>query len=175
MGFVIQKEYAIIKKHFMMILYILAKFVFLLAIAAAVFIITYLYQDMFGHDMVAYFLFPLTIILINYAFIKLSLWLIFYYNDLVIFVRDKIIIVKSSLFMQDDLEIIDVSKVMKIDVQCHWIFANLLWYWNLVIEQQRDELRILHFIPKPYKTLQLLREKTAYLNIWQDMSFFKLN
>jgi hypothetical protein len=43
--------------------------------------------------------------------------------------------------------------------------TNLLGYGNLVIEQQRDELRILHFIPKPYKALQLLREKTAYLNV----------
>ncbi len=175
MGYIAQKEYAIIKKHFIMILYILAKFFFLLTISLLLMIFTLYFKDKLWDDIVTFFLYPMVFILFNYSFIKLVLGLIFYYNDLVIFVRDKIIIVKSYLYTQDDLEIIDISKVQKIDVQCHWFFANVLWYWNLVIEQQRDELRVLHFIPQPYKALQLLREKTAYLNIWQDLSFFKLN
>lgn len=175
MGFIVQKEYAIIKKHFIMVLYILSKFFFMLLVAVWLYIFTVYFQKELWDDIVIYFLYPLTFILLNYAFIKLTLWLIFYYNDLIIFSRDKIIIMKSSLFMQDDLEIIDISKIMKIDVQCHWFFSNILWYGNLVMEQQRDELRVLHFIPKPYKALQLLREKTAYINTWQDLSFFKLN
>lgn len=63
---------------------------------------------------------------------------------------------------------------MKIDVACHWFFANFLWYGNLIIEQQREELCTLRLIPKPYKAFDLLREKTAYLHTSDDLSFFKL-
>lgn len=175
MWYIEQKEYAIIKKHFIMVFYILAKFFFLILIVIWLFWISYYFRTEIWDDIILYFLLPITILLLNYTFFKLIFWLIFYYNDLVIFLKDKIIIVKSSIFLQDDLEIIDVSKVMKIDVQIHWFFANLLWYGNLIIEQQREEIRTLHFVPRPYMALQMLREKTAYLNIWQDMSFFKLN
>ncbi|EKE27350.1 MAG: hypothetical protein ACD_3C00223G0027 [uncultured bacterium (gcode 4)] len=175
MGFILQKDYVIIKKHGIVILYILARFVFAMLIVIWLFLISYLFRSSLREDLVLFFLYPVQMIILVYAFSKLAQGYIFYYNDLIIFIHDKVIIMKSSLFLQDDLEVIDTSKVMKIDVQCHGFFANLVWYGNLVIEQQRDELRILHFVPKPYKALQLLREKTAYLNTNQDINFFKLN
>ncbi|EKE29088.1 MAG: hypothetical protein ACD_2C00233G0006 [uncultured bacterium (gcode 4)] len=175
MGFILQKDYVIIKKHGIVILYILAKFVFALLIVAWLFWVSYTQKSNIWAELVTYFLYPVQMIILIYAFLKLEQGFIFYYNDLVIFIHDKVIIMKSSLFLQDDLEVIDISKVMKIDVQCHWFLSNLIWYGNLVIEQQRDELRILHFVPKPYRALQLLREKTAYLNTNQDLNFFKLN
>lgn len=175
MGFLTQKEYVIITKHSIVIFYVFAKFFiwFFIAFWLAVFIDTF--KETIWTDVILYFLLPVNLIILNYSFWKLIQGLIFYYNDLVIFIHDKIIIVKSSLVIQDDLEIIEVGKVMKIDVHCHWFFANLLGYGNLIIEQQRDQLRILHFIPQPYKALQSLREKTTYVNTNQDLSFFKLN
>jgi hypothetical protein len=58
----------------------------------------------------------------------------------------------------------DLSKVMKIDVECHGLFANIFGYGHLVMEQQKDEVRTIHFIPKPYKVWQILRENTTYIN-----------
>lgn len=158
-----------------MVFYIIAKFLIWFLISVWLLIFIDAFKDALWSDIILYFLFPLNLIILNYSFWKLIQGLIFYYNDLVIFIQDKIIVVKSSLVIQDDLEIIEIWKVMKIDVQVHWFFANLLGYGNLVVEQQRDQLRILHFIPQPYEALQLLREKTAYVNTNQDLSFFKLN
>jgi len=49
-------------------------------------------------------------------------------------------------------------------------------FGNLIIEQQRDELRVLHFIPAPYKVYQLLREKNSFVNATNqnDLNFFKI-
>ncbi|EKE26826.1 MAG: hypothetical protein ACD_4C00138G0015 [uncultured bacterium (gcode 4)] len=156
-------EYTIIKKHYIILLYYIVKFIFLVFVAFLIYYLTYKFKDSLWTDVVKYFMFPTIFFIFNYAFIKFMGWLIFYFNDLVILLKDKIIILKSSIFLMDDLEIIDISKVMKIDIHCHWFLSNLIWFWNLIIEQQRDELRILHFIPKPYSVFQILREKTTYI------------
>ena len=59
---------------------------------------------------------------------QLTLGIIRYYNNLVIIVRDKFIIVHSSLILQEDLEIMDLAKVMKVDVSMHGLLENLLGY-----------------------------------------------
>jgi len=178
MGILNQKDYVIIKKHAIMMFFIISKFLIWLIIAICLLIFTYYFKSKIGNEVVLYFLLPLNLLIINYTFWKLIQWMVIYFNDLVIFINDKIIIVKSSLINTDDLEIIEISKVMKIDVQCHWFISNLIWWWNLVIElpwASSTQIRILHFIPHPYRALQLLREKTAYVNTNQDLSFFKLN
>lgn len=178
MGILNQKEYVIIKKHMIMMFFIVSKFLIGLIITSWLLTFTYYFRDKIWDDIVGYFLLPLTLLILNYSFRKLIQWIIIYFNDLVIFINDKIIIVKSSLIDTDDLEIIEISKVMKIDVQCHWFISNLIWWWNLVIElpwASSTQVRTLHYIPHPYKALQLLREKTAYVNTNQDLSFFKLN
>lgn len=172
MWYIDQKECVIIKKHSIMIFYNIAKFFFLMLITSLLFSVSYYYKESFGNDIIHYFLLPSTLALVNYAFFKFIFALVYYYNDLVIFIKDKIIVIKSTLFLQDDLEIVDISKVMKIDVQCHWFLANFIGYGNLVIEQQ-NQVRTLHFVPKPYKALELLREKTTYLHIKEWNDFFK--
>lgn len=68
----------------------------------------------------------------------------------------------------------DLSKVMKIDIEKHGWFANLLGYGHLIMEQQKDDVRVIHFIPKPYKIWQILRERTNYLaQGGQEVRFFK--
>lgn len=86
-----------------------------------------------------------------------------YYNDLIILHKDQIIILKSSLILKDDMEIIDIHKVMKIDWFKRGILQNILWYGNIVIEQQKNDVRIFHFISKPHNILKLLRiQKDKY-------------
>jgi len=64
---------------------------------------------------------------------------------------------------REDLEIMDLAKVMKIDVECHGLLANMFGYGHIIMEQQKDEVRRIHFIPKPFKVWQILRERTSYL------------
>jgi len=134
------------------------------------FILYYLslkFNDTIWWDVNHYFIFPLIFIFINYAFIKLILWYIKFYNDLLIIYKWHLIVIKSSLIYKDNIEFIDINKITKLDTYCNWIIANFMWFWNLVAEQQRDEVRTFHFVPNPFKALKILNEEKQ--NILEDM------
>lgn len=167
MDILAEENYTIITRHFIYFMYLVAKFLFLIVIAGGLFLSLLVYKQDLGKetsDIVSYVFFPVILLLVNYGFIQLILGIISYYNRLVIIVRDKFIIINSSLILQEDLEIMDLSKVMKIDVEVHGLLSNLLGYGHLIMEQQKDEVRTIHFIPKPYKVWQILRENTTYIN-----------
>lgn len=116
-------------------------------------------MDTVWHELVNYFLFPLTFLFVNYAFIKLILWYIKFYNDLLIIYDWQLIVIKSSLFFVDNIEFIDINKITKSDTYCRGLIPNILWFWNLVVEQQRDEVRTFHFVSEPFTALQILNEE----------------
>jgi hypothetical protein len=87
------------------------------------------------------------------------MWYIKFYNDLLVIYKWHLIVIKSSLIYKDNIEFIDINKITKLDTYCKWLTANLIWFWNLVAEQQRDELRTFHFVPKPFKALQLINDE----------------
>ena len=60
--------------------------------------------------------------------------------------------------MKDDIESIDAYRIMKIDAFSHWFWSNVIGYGDLIIEQQKDEVRTFHFIPKPYKIFWIIRD-----------------
>jgi hypothetical protein len=132
------------------------------------FIFLWLYLYFFEHIEYTYrviFFFPIIMILVYYAFIKLTLWYVKYYNNLLIIYDNKIIVIKTSLYLKDDVEFIDIRNITKIDTFCRWFFSNLFRYWTLVVEQQRDQVREFHFIPKPHRIIQLINEaKRAIIN-----------
>ena len=74
----------------------------------------------------------------------------------------------------------DLSKVVKIDVECHGLIPNMFNFGNLIIEQQKNEVRTIHFVPDPYHALRIIREKTNYGSIstpsqtTSDIAFFKI-
>jgi len=151
----------IIKKHFILLLFSILKFIFFLFLSFIIYKIYILLWDKLIWDnfYIKYILFFFIFVLLNYSFLKFILDIIEYNNNLIIIQKDHIIILKASLILQDDIEIIDSYRVMKVDAFCHWILSNLLWYWNLVIEQQKDDVRVFHFIPTPFKILKTLREQ----------------
>ena len=169
----------VIKRHFILLLFSILKFFFFLFITGFIYYIYVLLWNKLESE-ISYFMYILlgfVFILLNYTFIKFILDLIEYHNNLIIIQDDHIVIIKSSLFFKDDFEIIDSYRVMKIDSFCHWFIANVLGYWNLVIEQQKDDVRTFHFIPEPFKILKLLRDqkdyvlnerKKKYIVTWED-------
>ena len=162
-----EDNYTIITRHVIYFLYLVTKFLFLLLIAWILFIALLIYKEDLNRntsDLIHYVFFPIIFLLVNYGFIQLILGIIGYYNRLVIIIRDKIIIINNSLILQEDLEIMDLSKVMKIDVERHGLLANIFWFGHLIIEQQKDEVKMIHFIPRPYEVWQILRENTTYVN-----------
>ena len=120
------------------------------------------------HDLLylEYLLFLFVFVIFNYAFLKLILALIQYYNNLIIIKDDQLIILKCSLILQDDVEVIDAYRVMKMDCYARGILANVLGYGNLIVEQQKDDVRTFHFIPRPYTILKLLKDQRE--NVLQD-------
>lgn len=98
-------------------------------------------------------------VVLNYAFLRLVLSIIDYYHTIIIVKGEQIFIIHCTIIMQDDMEVIDSYRITKVDVFSHGIIANLIGYGNLVIEQQRDDVRTFHFIPDPYRILKILKEQ----------------
>ncbi|MBP8016600.1 hypothetical protein KAZ01_01195 [Candidatus Gracilibacteria bacterium] len=165
MAFLEQKEFTIITKHYVMIFIGVIKLIFFIFLSLILYYIAVKYRNIFGEDIVKIIFFPLIFVIINYAFFRIILQFIFYYNNLIIILKDKIIILKSSLVIRDDTEIISLWKVTKIDVYKNGFFKNILDYGNLVIEMQRSEVKTIHFLPKPHKAIQIIRDKTIYGSI----------
>lgn len=152
-------DYTIIRRHWIILVFRYLKFWFFILLSFSLYKISILYNEKIWHEVVHYLLFPVIFILINYAFIKLILRYIKFYNDLLIIHNWQLIVIKSSLFFKDNIEFIDINKITKLDTYCKWFIPNLFWYWNLVAEQQRDEVRKFHFVSEPFKALQILKEE----------------
>jgi hypothetical protein len=107
----------------------------------------------------------LILLVLNYAFFKMVLYYISYYNDLIIFRWFEVIIIKSTLIRANYIEIIDINRITKIDTYVSGIVQNLIWYWTLIIEQQREEVREFKLVPDPHRAVKMLNEtKQELLN-----------
>ncbi len=58
----------------------------------------------------------------------------------------------------DNIELIDLDKITKIDTQMNGILHNLFAYGVLVIEQNRDRVREFHHIFKPYLAVRYIKD-----------------
>ena len=158
-------DYTIIRKHWIVLAFRYLKFALLLSVTWVLYYFSIKFRDTIWEEIINIFVFPAIFFLVNYAFIKILLWYIKFYNDLLIIHDRHFIVIKSSLLFKDDIEIIDVNKITKLDTYCRWLIPNILSFWNLVVEQQRDEVREMHFVPEPFKALKLLQdEKQKILN-----------
>lgn len=144
----------IVRKHSIVLFFRKLKFIFFFALAAIVYGFAYFYSGSIEKDVMYFIVFPFIFILLNYAFVRLILSYIRYYNRLFIIYEDHIFITHSSLMMIDDFEVIDIHKVMKIDSFSRWLLSNMFWYWDILLEQQQDEIRTFHFMPDPYKIIE---------------------
>lgn len=159
MAYYIKWDHIIIRRHWVILFTKFMKFFFFLLLSIFIYWLIVKYRLVFWEDLVLFVFFPVLFLILNYTFIKLILDFIEYYNNIVIIKWDQIVVVKSTLLFKDDMEILDVYKNTKIDSFTRWFFWNVLSFWDVVIEQQRDELRTFHFIPKPHKALAILKEQ----------------
>ena len=149
----------IISKHFILIFLRLSRMILFLIIGFILFWITHLYLDVIHHDIIHYLLLPIILFIINYAILKniLSLWA--FYNNFLIFHNDKIYVFNSSLFLTDDVEIIDIHKIIKISSHSHGVFSNLFWFWSILLEQSNDDIFSINLIPNPHKIVDILEDR----------------
>lgn len=153
------KDYTIVRRHFITLFAKLVKAVFFLIIWLTIYYVTLNIKWNLWPDTTIYVVLPIILVIIIYSFIKIIFAFWENYNEMMIIHNDQIIMIKASLILMDDIEVIDAYRLMKIDSFADWFWANLLGYWNIVLEQQKDNVRIFHFVAKPYKILALLKDQ----------------
>lgn len=130
-----------------------------LLLALIIYVVSMKFQSSISTEILHIFLYPAIFLLVNYAGFKMILWYIKYYNDLLIIYDGQLIVVRSSLLFKDYLEFIDINKITKLDMYCKWFWPNVLGFWTIVAEQQRDQVREFYFVPKPFKAIHILNEE----------------
>ncbi len=160
------KSHIVVKKHILIPLIKILKCCFLLIIAFFLYFISSSIVPHMGESIVwsvKYSSFFFIFALINYAIFKLILWFIQYYNNIIIVSKDSLVILHCSLILQDDVEVVDSYRIVKVDSYSRWFFANLLGYGDIIIEQHKNEVRTFHFIPNPYKFLEIMKHQRQEL------------
>lgn len=76
-----------------------------------------------------------------------------------LYIKNQIVSIKCSLLFRDDIEIIDAYRIMKVDGYSRGLMQNIFWFWNLIIEQQKDDSKVYHFMPKPYRILLIIQKQ----------------
>lgn len=170
----------IIKRHIIILFYPFSKFVFWMVLIFFLYFISINFlppaEDNTVWDFIKTIDFLFIFILLNYSFFSLISSIISYYNNIVIIGKDNIILVKCSLFLQNDIEVIDCYRIVKVDSFSRWIIANALWYGEVIIEQQKNEVKRFHFIPQPYKLLSIIKkQRETILSDQQWKDIFKWN
>lgn len=151
---IIKDGVTIIKRHWIILFFAMVRFA---VFFGAWILIYYFAWKVPAHDYeTTLFILAIIFALTTYAFIKLVLNIIWYNFNIIIFIRNKVILIRSTILLVDDVEIIDISKIMKVDVECRGIIPNMLNYWHLTIEQQKNDVRVFHFVPDPYQALKIL-------------------
>lgn len=163
MSYLVDNKYTIVCRHYLIVVVYVLKFIFFLSICLA---LTYLWVSLkwtVADDIVNFVIFPVVFMILQYAFLKLVLSLIEYFNHIFIIKWDQIFVINSSLFLKDDIEMIEAYKIIKLDAFCRWFWANFLSFWKIVIELQTKEERSFSFIPHPYELLSKLKEQREFV------------
>lgn len=168
MYYYIKGHLVIIKRHILSLFFKFLRIVLYLLFAWLLYWLAINYRELFWENIVRYLILPVIFIIVNVVFLKITLYIIQYYNNLVIFDEDRLLIIKSTFILKDDIETIDVTTITKLDTYTRWIIANIFWYWTLIIEQTRDEDRKLTFMPNPQETIKLFREQKRRILIKEE-------
>ncbi|MDD2871586.1 MAG: hypothetical protein PHS49_06360 [Candidatus Gracilibacteria bacterium] len=127
------------------------------------------YRASIGNDIINYLFFPVIFLIVNYSFIRLILSYINFYNDLLIIHEGQLIVINATLYFIDDIEFIDISKVTKIDTFTRGFIANIIGFGNLIVEQQRDQVREFEYIPDARKALHIIKNEKENILEHKDL------
>lgn len=152
-------DYTIIRRHWILLLFSYLKVGILLLFNFLLLYFTINNRDIIWDEIANIIIYPIIFVLTNYALIKLILWYIKFYNDILVIYAWQLIVIKTTLFFKNDIEFIDINKITKLDTFCRWFIPNVLSYWVLVIEQQREQVRKFRYISQPHRALQIINEE----------------
>ncbi len=110
-----------------------------------------------------FFVMVISIIFLNIFFLQI----INYFFDMLIVTENRILIVKKTIFLRNDNNAVDLTKIQDFSVESRGLFCNYLGYGELVIilSTSAPPIRI-RYIPKPHQKLEFCnRVKREY--IWR--------
>ncbi len=112
-----------------------------------------LFKITFFYPFFAFFLITASILFINTFFLQV----INYYFDLVIVTDSRIIVSKKTVFLKNDNDAVDLTKIQDIGVIARGFFRNYLNYGALLITLSTSMPPItLNFVPNPHYYLERL-------------------
>lgn len=152
------KGFTIIRRHWFIMIFRIFKFVTLLIFAYFLYwlYVEYL-QSIAFMESIKYVYEILLFLFVNYIFFSFIFGLIRYFGSVIIIYDDQIVIIKCTLLLKDDIEVIDAYRVMKFDSFQRGLLSNIIGYWDITLEQQKNDVRTFHFIPDNYKVLSILK------------------
>ncbi len=149
--------YMLIRRHWIVMLLNYLKFIFLMSLAGLLFYIAMTFQGALGRTLVVYVMFPAIFLTINFAFLKLIFDMIKYFNRLIVIDNHSVIVIKTSLIETDNIELIGLGKIIKIDTAMRGIFQNLFVFGDMIIEQA-DTTRFFDSVYRPYQVANYIKE-----------------
>jgi hypothetical protein len=124
-------------------------FVFFLVMGS----IVTLFKITFFYSLFAFLLITVSILFIDTFFLQV----INYYFDVVIVTESRIIVSKKTVFLKNDNDAIDLTKIQDIGVIAHGFLKNYLNYGSLLITLSTAMPPInLNFVPNPHYYLERL-------------------
>lgn len=105
-----------------------------------------------------YSFFAFSAIIVSILYINtLFLQIINYFFDLIIVTNNRIIVCKKTVFLKNDNDAIDLTKIQDIGVVAHGFLRNYLNYGSLVITLSMAAPPVsLNFVPNPHYYLEQL-------------------
>lgn len=155
-----QDEYCtVIKRHKIIFFIKIIRHLFLVFVGLGIFFSTLSFSFFAEYPGVRLWCQIISFLLLNYWMLRIGLNVVKYYNYLLLIYGEYIIIIKASLFLRDDIELLNSEKINKVYQRSHGFLPNLLKYGDMVIEQQSDDTRIFNYMPNPSYVIKIINNQ----------------
>jgi hypothetical protein len=161
-------EYIIRKSKWLLYLYILKlSFLFLLSFLLIYFNIKlkdYIWINSIDKLFIVNFIWILLWIFLIYASIKWVLYFIIFFYELEILCKDKIYKLNIWIFHKDDISVINLSNIQEVKSVIGWFFRTLFQISDIELIEQRDEVKVIHFVDNWKDIVKLITELKDNMN-----------
>ncbi|MCH2188449.1 hypothetical protein MK079_01310 [Candidatus Gracilibacteria bacterium] len=141
----------------------MCKFIFFASISGVLFYMVFRFHHVLAPISCDWPLFIIAFILLQYAFFRFISDFVKHYNKLIVIHDDSIIILNASLILKDDIEILDARKIIKIDKMSRGIISNLMGFGNIIMEQQNNDVRTFHYVPRINKFVDACNRQREHI------------
>lgn len=162
------EEYILRKSKWLLYSYILkTTFLFLLSLLLIYFTIKlkdYMWIDSQDKVFIVNFIWILLWIFLIYTSLKWVLYFIIFFYELELISKDKIYKLNIWIFRKDDISIINLANIQEVKAITLWFFRTLFKISDIHLVEQRDEIKVIHFIDNWKEIVKLITELKDNLN-----------